>query len=53
METPVGVRFSELFRLPDNDPIQMHVVDPMQNLLLGIAKHTFNVWLETGVLSPN
>ena len=53
METPVGVRFSELFRLPDNDPIQMHVVDPIHNLLLGIAKHTFNVWLETGVLSPN
>ena len=35
------------------DPIRMHVVDPMYNLMLEIAKHTFNIWLETGVLSPN
>lgn len=30
-----GVRFSELFRLPYFDPVKMHLVDPMHNLMLG------------------
>ena len=31
----------------------MHVFDPMHDLMLVTVKHTFNIWLETGVLSPN
>ena len=31
----------------------MHVFDPIHNPMLGIGKHTFNVWFEAGVLSPN
>lgn len=50
LESASGVRYSELFRLPYFDPIAAHVVDPMHNLLLGTAKHAFNVWVETGVL---
>ena len=34
-EKRFGVRFSELFELPYFDPIEMHVIDPMHNLLLG------------------
>ena len=30
-----GVRYSELFRLPYFDPIRMHLIDPMHNLMLG------------------
>jgi len=42
-----GVKFSELFRLPYFDPIRMHVVDPMYNLMLGkitvlLQKYWFN-----------
>ena len=46
-----GVRFSQLFKLPYFDPILMHVIDPMHNLMLGVAKHTFKVWIELGVIS--
>ena len=48
-----GVRYSQLFRLPYFDPIPCHAIDPMHNLLLGIAKHTFVTWVETGVLSED
>ena len=33
-----GVRWSELLRLPDIDPIRFAVVDPMHCLFLGVAK---------------
>lgn len=46
-----GVRYSELFKLPYFLPIKMHVIDPMHNLFLGVAKHTFQVWLDVGVLN--
>ena len=51
LESEEGVRFSELFRLPYYDPIRMHVVDPMHNLFLGMAKHTLSTWVESGSLT--
>ena len=45
-----GCRYSELFHLPYYDPVVMHVVDPMHNLMLGIAKHTFQVWINKNML---
>ena len=30
-----GVRYSQLFRLPYFDPVRMHLIDPMHNLMLG------------------
>ena len=35
LEFDKGVRFSELFRLSYFDPIRMHLIDPMHNLMLG------------------
>ena len=53
LEAASGVRYSELFRLPYFDPISGHIIDPMHNLLLGSAKHTFNVWVEKGLIDGN
>ena len=53
LESSNGVRYSQFFRLPYFDPIKSHVVDPMHNLLLGTAKHTFSVWVETNVLTDS
>ena len=50
-ESKYGVRYSELFRLEYFDPIRMHVIDPMHNLLLGTGKHMFKVWMQTGVIN--
>ena len=50
LESSLGVRYSEFFRLPYFNPIKFHVVDPMHNLLLGTAKHTFRVWIDHGVI---
>ena len=30
--------------------IQQHIIDPMHNLYMGIAKHTMNVWKSQGLL---
>ena len=46
-----GVRYSELFRLPYFDPIKMHVIGPMHNLMLGVAKHIFKIWINLGYLN--
>ena len=37
LEKKYGLRYSELNWLPYYNPVQMHVVDPMHNLLLGTA----------------
>ena len=46
-----GVRYSELLRLPYFDVIRFHVVDPMHNLFLGLAKHTMSTWKELNILN--
>ncbi|XP_066931820.1 uncharacterized protein [Clytia hemisphaerica] len=51
MEKQLGVRFSQLFDLPYFDPIEMHVIDPMHNLLLGTGKLLIKLWLKTGTLT--
>ena len=33
------------------DPIKMHVVDPMHNLLLGTAKRMFKIWVQLEIIS--
>ena len=49
-EAEYGVRYSELFRLSYYDPVRMHVVDPMHNLLLVISKHVYATWVEQAIL---
>ena len=53
MESTEGVRYSELHRLPYYDPVRMHVIDPMHNLLLGLSKHAFETWLEKEILTSD
>ena len=50
-ESSDGLPFSELYLLPYFDPIRNHVIDPMHNLMLGVAKHTFHTWVNTGILN--
>ena len=49
-ESEHGVRFSKLFLLPYLDPVKHHVIEPMHNLMLGVAKHTFFTWIAIGLL---
>lgn len=43
LEFDEGVRYSELFRLPYYDPIRMHVIDPMHNLMLGLFSRYYQI----------
>ena len=45
-----GVRNCVLLKLPYFDPIRVHVIDPMHNLLLGTAKMVTSTWIEEGIL---
>lgn len=45
-----GAKYTVLSKLPSFDVIKYHVIDPMHNIFLGIAKHTTKVWKETGLL---
>ena len=47
----LGVRYSMLLDLPYFDPIRVHIIDPMHNLLLGRAKHMMQVWTKLGILN--
>lgn len=44
IEKENGARYTELLRLSYFDIIRFHVVDPMHNLFLGLAKHTVKIW---------
>lgn len=46
-----GARYNEVFRLEYFDPILMHVIDPMHNLMLGVAKHIFIFRVDFGFIS--
>ena len=50
-ESEVGVRYSELLRLPYLDIIRHNLLDPMHNLFLGTAKHTMEVWKNHGYIN--
>ena len=51
LERSYGCKYSVLFELPCVDIVRYHVVDPMHNLFLGLAKHTTKIWSDIGVLS--
>ena len=51
LESLHGLRYSILTKLPYFNVIQQHVIDPMHNLYMGIAKHTMNVWKSQGLLT--
>ena len=54
IERESGARYSELLRLPYFDVIRFHVVVPMHNLFLGIAKHKTETWKLLNILkSPH
>jgi hypothetical protein len=44
IEREIGVRYSELLRLPYFDIVRGHQVDPMHNLFLGTAKNVTSLW---------
>ena len=51
LERSYGCKYSVLLELPSFDIVRYHVVDPMHNLFLGLAKHTTKLWSDLGVLS--
>ena len=50
IEKSYGARYTELSRLPYFDVVCHHVVDPMHNLFLGLAKHIINTWKDLEIL---
>ncbi|CAK5266228.1 unnamed protein product, partial [Mycena citricolor] len=49
-----GVRWSEFVRLEYFDIIRCTVIDPMHNLLLGVAKtQWYSIWIKEKVLRPD
>ena len=48
IEQSYGCKYSTLYELPAFD---VHVVDPMHNLFVGLTKHTTKQWKETGILT--
>lgn len=46
-----GVCNSVLLALPYFDPIHFIAIDVMHNLLLGTGKHSFEIWVEKGLLT--
>lgn len=48
-----GIKYCELLRIPHFDVIRLHIIDPMHNVFLGLAKHTIKTWKDNGVLNPN
>lgn len=53
IEREVGVRYSDLLRLPYLDIVRCHIIDPMHNLFLGTAKNVTSLWKETGILTDS
>ena len=51
IEREVGVRYSELLRLPYLDIIRCHLIDPMHNLFLGTAKNILTLWKTSKIMS--
>ena len=42
-----GIYYSVLTNLDYFDSVRFHIIDPMHNLFLGIAKKTWKIWKET------
>ena len=50
-ESKYGIRYSVLMSLPYYDPVRFTAIDTMHNLLLGTAKHAFDVWVQSDILT--
>ncbi len=50
IESKVGLRYSELLRLPYFNIVRCHMIDPMHNLFLGTAKHVTTLWKGNGIM---
>jgi len=48
-----GIKYSELVNIPFFDIIRCHVIDPMHNIFLGLAKHVIHTWKELGILQAS
>ena len=46
-----GAKYSKLLELPHLNLVRNHIIDPMHNMFLGIAKHTTKTWKEYGILN--
>ena len=46
-----GCKYSKLLELPAFDIIRYHIIDPMHNLFLGLAKHTTKMWIDAKILT--
>lgn len=53
IEKAFGGRYTELLRLRYFDLIRHHVVEPMHNIFLGIAKHTTSTWKRCNILKAD
>ena len=53
IESSYGARFSLLHNLICFNVVRCHVVDPMHNLFLGIAKHAVDTWKKTSTLTDS
>ena len=52
IEKAYGAKHSILLDLPYIDIVRNHVVDPMHNIFLGMAKHAFKTWTDLELLTP-
>lgn len=53
IERKLGVRHSELLRLPYFNIVRCHLIDPMHNLYLGTAKNITALWKSNNILSES
>ena len=51
IERSHGIKYSELVNLLFFDIVRYHVVDPMHNIFLGIAKHALKTWKDLHVIN--
>ena len=51
IECELGIRYSDLLRLPYLDMVRCHMIDPMHNLFLGTAKNVIVLWKESGIVT--
>ena len=53
LEQKYGTRYNELMQLPYFDCVRFHVIDPMHDLFIRIAKHIMrNIWLDSNKPLP-
>jgi len=50
LETDTGVRYSIVNELDYHDPVKDHVIEPMHNLLIGVAKRIFQTFTSDGLI---